>query len=345
LRGIDCLKNGVSSDDKYYTRAINSCHGEAIEAVIEFGLWLIRENKQNSAVKSVIPILDKLIANNSYLEGWAVLGRYFPWIILIDENWAKENLDNIFPKNNKDRFNAAWLAYINFVPPFDKVFEMLKDKYLLALENPTDEEKDNKRSHFKFGESIAAFYSRGKIDLDDVLLRELFEKHPKDAAAMISMIGRWCCNENNPMPKEFTDRFKNLWDWRGANSVTMPISIKEYQSFKWWYKSALFDRKWALEQLLESVNKSEEGKGSEISIIGGRLFEDLQEYPEIAWEVVKLTMKKVKDIFIMDADTDFIRQAFELIEKSDWNKIKKEAFEAKDEFCRRNKLTEKFVRY
>ena len=45
----------------------------------------------------------------------------------------------------------------------------------------------------------------------------------------------------------------------------------------------------------------------------------------------------------MGVDIDFVKQVFVLIEKSDWSEIKKEASEVKDEFCRRNKLDEKFV--
>jgi hypothetical protein len=158
---------------------------------------------------------------------------------------------------------------------------------------------------------------------------------------MISLIGRWCCNENNSVQKEFLGRFKNLWDWRMKNSAEMPISVEEYQSFKWWYKSGLFDREWALEQLLESAKKSGEERRPEIFIIGEKLFEDLQNYPKTAWEVIKL-MLKVKGYF-MGVDIDFVKQVFGLIEKSDWSEIKKEASEVKDEFCRRNKLDEKFV--
>jgi hypothetical protein len=107
------------------------------------------------------------------------------------------------------------------------------------------------------------------------------------------------------------------------------------------YKSGLFDRKWVLEQLLESTKKSGEERRPEIFIIGEKLFEDLQNYPKTAWEVIKLIVK-VKGYF-MGVDIDFVRNAFEMIEKSDWNEIKKEASDVKDEFCRKNNLDERFV--
>ena len=330
-----------NDDDRYYSRAINSCHGEALAALIEFALLEFRRNNKDYSSEIITSVLDELISKNSYLEGFAVLGRYLPWINMINHKWVKANLETILPKKNKARFNAVWLTYINFVPSFDDMFDLLKDKYLLALENPTDEEKDGKRSNFKLGESIASFYSRGKIKIEDDLLRKLFKKRSKDGSAMISLIGRWCCNENNPVPKEFLGRFKNLWDWRIKKSAELPISVEEYQSFKWWYKSGLFDREWALEQLWESTKKSGEERRPEIFIIGEKLFEDLQNYPETAWEVIKL-MLKVKGYF-MGVDIDFVKQVFGLIEKSDWSEIKKEASEVKDEFCCRNKLDEKFV--
>ena len=45
----------------------------------------------------------------------------------------------------------------------------------------------------------------------------------------------------------------------------------------------------------------------------------------------------------MDVDIDFVKQVFGLIEKSDWTEIKNEAIEAKNEFCCRQKLDEKFA--
>lgn len=144
-----------------------------------------------------------------------------------------------------------------------------------------------------------------------------------------------------PLEKEVVDRFKKLWDWRVENSKTIPISINEYDSFKWWYKSGLFDRKWAIKHMLESTKKAGEKKRPEIFIVGDRLFEDLQNYPKTTWEIFKLVIKV--EGYFMDSDINFVRQVFELIEKSDWSEIKKEAGEVKDEFCRRNKLDEKFV--
>ena len=159
---------------------------------------------------------------------------------------------------------------------------------------------------------------------------------------MISLIGRWCCDKNNLVPKEVQNRFKNLWDWIIRNSAELHINVKEYNSFNWWYKSGLFDSKWALEQLLEVTKISKEKGGSEIYIIGEKLSEDLQKYPETAWEVIKMILK-VNDPFISGVDIDFVKLVFELIEKNDWRKIKKEAKEVKNEFCKRNSLDENFV--
>ena len=52
---------------------------------------------------------------------------------------------------------------------------------------------------------------------------------------------------------------------------------------------------------------------------------------------------KVNDPFISGVDIDFVKLVFELIEKNDWRKIKKEAKEVKNEFCKRNSLDENFV--
>jgi len=336
---LESWKIDDNDEDRYYSRAINSSYGEALSAMIEFSLWLYRKNNKDLASKFLTPVLDKVIAEGIYLEGWAVLGRYFPWIMLIDRNWIDKNLDKIFPENDNTRFEVSWLTYLHFVPSFDEAFEVLKKKYLYALKNQK-ERKD--RSNLRLGESIAVFYARKKIDLDDEILIKLFErKSLKEGSAMMSLIGRICCNQDNIPSQEVIARFKDLWNWRVGNSKIMPISVKEYESFKWWYKSGLFDRKWALEQLLEAEKNFGDKRRSEIFIIGERLFEDLQDYPKTAWKVIEL-MLKVEGYF-MNVDIDFTKQVFGLIEKSDWNEIKKEAGEVKDEFCRRHRLDENFV--
>lgn len=329
-------------DDRYYTRAINSCHGEALATLIEFALLEFRKDNKNYASKIITTVLDKLISQNYYLEGYAVLGRYLPWINLINHKWVEDNLEAILPINNNERFNAVWLTYINFVPSFDDVFDLLKEKYLFAIENPIKRGEDNQQSNCKLGEKIAVFYSRGKIKLEDDLLKKFFKNCPRDGSKMISLIGRWCCDKNNLVPKEIQNRFKNLWDWIIRNSAELHIDVKEYHSFNWWYKSGLFDSKWALEQLLEVTKKSGEKGRSEIYIIGEKLSKDLQKYPETAWELIKLILK-VNDPFISGVDIDFVKLVFELIEKNDWRKIKKEAKEVKNEFCKRNSLDENFV--
>jgi flagellar biosynthesis regulator FlaF len=176
--------------DRYYTRAINSCHGEALATLIEFALLEFRKDNKNYASEILTPVLDKLISQNYYLEGFAVLGRYLPWINLINHKWVRDNLEAILPINNNERFNAVWLTYINFVPSFDDVFDLLKEKYLFAIENPIKKGEDNQQSNFKLGEKIAVFYSRGKIKLEDDLLKKFFKNCPRDGSTMISLIGR-----------------------------------------------------------------------------------------------------------------------------------------------------------
>lgn len=332
-------KGNDDDEDKYYSRAINSCHGEALSALIEFSLWLFRKNEENITSDFLTPVLDQMIVKNYYLEGWAVMGRYLPWIMLINKKWVQKNLDKILPEDNRSKFDSAWLSYVNFTPPFDEVFEVLKKKYLYVLQNHIARKE---RSNFKLGESIAIFYARKKINLNDEILIELFKKdNLKEGSAMISLIGRLCCNQNDPISKDVIARFKELWDWRVEAKKTNSISEGEYESFKWWYKSGLFDREWAIEQLLESMKKLGKNRRADVFIIEQRLFEDLQNYPKTAWEIIKLILKL--EGYFMEVDLDFIRKAFELIEKSDWNDIKKDSYEVKDEFCRRNKLDGNFV--
>ena len=163
-----------------------------MSALIEFALWLLRKNNKDAiSSKFLTPILDELIAKEKYPEGWAVLGRYLPWIMLINKEWVKKNLDKIFPKKDRARFDAAWLTYINYVPSFDEAFEVLRDQYLYVLSNSLYWKENAKRTYFKLGESLASFYARGKVSLndkDEILVKLFEEKNSKEGEAMMSLI-------------------------------------------------------------------------------------------------------------------------------------------------------------
>jgi len=248
-------KNVSEEGDKYYQSAINSMHGEALEGIVEYGLWLGKNNKKEKAKLEITPVLDRLVNNSSYLETWAVFGRYLPWIDLITPEWTKDNLDKIFPEDGGKKFDAAWLSYINFVKPFDDVFKFLKGKYLYVLKSHFYTKNKSESTDRKLGQHIGIFYARKKINIGDDIMKALFEvpTNKWERASLFSFVGRSSQkSEDTEFFKEMMKRFQKLWEWRLENikghEKDYEVELKE---FVWWYQSGCFEENWAIKQLYD----------------------------------------------------------------------------------------------
>ncbi len=284
-----------TGNDRYYMRAINSCHGEAFAALIEFGLWLARNKKEELASELITPILTKLLAESEYLETWAIFGRYLPWLILLNKEWVKNNLDKILPESNRKEFDAGWLTYINFVEPFNDAFEVSKKKYLFVLEGHLYNDTEKNRSERRLGESVAIFYSRGKIELEDELITAIFDgENSEESSAMISSIGRWSGNENHKLPDKFLKRFQELWDWRMLNIKGKEKDfLKELEAFCFWYGFGEFDRKWAIDHFLKIVKiLAEHNAKVSLIFVKKQLAKDVEVHRDIAGEIMKVLLKR-----------------------------------------------------
>lgn len=102
------------------TRSINTNRGKAMHAVIAYALWCRRELDAQDAdasqgfdsmpeVRTVLEArLDPDIEPSLAVR--AVYGKWLPWIILIDEQWASANIARLFPPDPQHQSlrDAVW---------------------------------------------------------------------------------------------------------------------------------------------------------------------------------------------------------------------------------------------
>lgn len=181
------------------TASINSTRGRAMHAVISYALWLRRlfEKMENSELliqrgfKEMPEIqivlerhLDRNIEDSFGVH--SVYGMYLPWIVLLDRQWAIQNISRIFPRDEallKYRA-AAWGTYITFRQPYDTVVELIRDEYLYEADRlnsiPWKEFGfDNYQEHLA-GHFITIFW-REQINMAEIL--HFFEKAPDETCA------------------------------------------------------------------------------------------------------------------------------------------------------------------
>jgi len=113
----------LSSHFDPLTRSLNTVSGSALHAAIKYALWVRHFDKTFQGISSISEFaaaLDYVLERPEVygLTSRAVLGQWFPWLVLIDATWAKDQVDRIFPEQ-KERarlWEAAWSTYMDSQP-------------------------------------------------------------------------------------------------------------------------------------------------------------------------------------------------------------------------------------
>lgn len=259
------------------TLSINTTRGEAMHAVVRYALWVRRHleklpdaeqrlQRGFDEMPEVRDILDKHldVSEDSSLAVRAVYGQWFPWLVLLDKSWARNNVTRIFPIDDSQGVyrDAAWETYIIFCAPYDEVFEVLRDQYLAAIKR-LDASKEERRQlgdpDDRLAEHLMTFYWRGKLDPGDSdgILSEFWRKAPDPIRGhALSFIGRSLNQWKDTVPPQPLQRLKALWEGRlaAAKEAATPNNyIAEMSAFGWWFVSGQFEDAWVIKQLDESL--------------------------------------------------------------------------------------------
>ena len=255
------------------TLSINTVRGTAMHAVIQYALWVRRHlEKQPDATERLSRGFDEMPEVREVLEAHldinrdpsltirSVYGQWFPWLVLLDRNWSEKWKAQIFPLDaeSKEYFDATWNTYIIFCQPYYNVFQILHDVYAHAVDQISQHEvrfrylADPDR---RLAEHLMAFYWQGKVDLEDPLFVSFWENASDSLRAhAIEFIGRSLQYTDEPIPNEIIERLKKLWNERFSQAKRdFAKHEKEVAAFGWWFISNKFDKKWALDNLLESL--------------------------------------------------------------------------------------------
>lgn len=252
-----------TKDQNYYEVAINSVRGEALEAGIKFGLWAKKSGNTNHGNMISFLNLGLDIAKEKSLAFRSIYGRWFPWLLQIDQKWCIENTKIIFPEG-KDKRNirsAAWNAYIQYVQPFNDVFPFLQNEYLYEVKRLGAKagSKSDKITHLL--DHLIVFYLRGIVQLNDPCVDELFKSDNLESrATAIEIVGRKIKSSTSSpqqVPSVVIDRAKALWESRINFFGTMHDAEScELSPFGWWLPCNELSRTWRLEQTLGVLKRA-----------------------------------------------------------------------------------------
>ena len=254
--------------------SISTVRGVAMHCVIVYALWVRRSLEQQHEfdwtsfghVPEAREVLERHLdpCHDPSLAVRAVYGQYVPALDYLDRAWTSKNLPNIFPHNEIDKefWCAAWESYIRFAGPNTTLFHRLEDEYRHALTqlNALSEKEGAESWMFqRFTGELMLFHWHGELDLQhpDGLLSLFYEKAPSTLRAKAhESVGRWLQNNKGSIETAVIQRLEVLWASRlhAARSGGGELSYEnELAAFGWWFASGRFDDKWAINQLIETL--------------------------------------------------------------------------------------------
>ena len=282
------------------TMAINTVRGEAMHALVEYGLWVGRntKDKKNSfedipEMKQVLddhldPKIDPSIAIRS------VYGRFYPWLNLLDTNWATKAKNRIFSEDDLGLGHAAWEAYITFCQPYDDTFRVIPEMYLKYAERLSDikETDDRDRLLEYFAGHIITFYWRSKLEIDDEVIKAFYTHASLSLRKYtIEFIGRSLGNTRDRLEENIENRLKDLYEWRQLEAINAN-EYEELEGFCLWVGADVLDRKWVLikfQELLRVIDKLDA-----MDFAARKLGNYLKVNPSMVLECVDMMVDKLK---------------------------------------------------
>lgn len=256
----DELRDGEGGLDPM-TLAINTTRGEAIGAVINYGLWIARNLTDKTIQIKMPPEVTELlnkhldINKDSSLAIRSVYGWRLPNLFYLNKPWVEANKNKIFSKDSPNYLLAAWEGYLaNGI--ITELFSILKEKYIEFIPHLGTIEKKGYRAadiNQRFPQHIAIIYANEQ-KYDD-FVKEFFRIAPeKSRAEVINFIGRVALRqmENFKHKKETKKRFAQLWN----NRISLPqnqIGIEELKEFGWWFKVSPLNKKCTLGRMIKTL--------------------------------------------------------------------------------------------
>lgn len=303
--------------------AVNSIRGEAINAMVNYGLWVIRLN--TSSEPHMTPELAEELNNHldthvdSSLAVRSVYGRRIPNLIFLSKEWVKNKKDEIFPdKSSPDQFKAAFVALISN-QVYSDVFNLLKDKYSAAIAL-LDSEKDTKYRSVDINERLPHHLIIIYINYPehDDLIDNFFLNAPVTARAQaIGFVGRNALSDIQAFEKDKYKLAKNrlitLWQRRIKAQKDALTTSEELKEFGWWFENSPFDKKVTISLMLETLDATKgeiDGAYQIVETLEGYV----PDFPLESIKILKLLVNAEKDYEIsykMDSYKAIIRKAKE----------------------------------
>lgn len=318
----------LSSNWDTATRSINTVRGKAMHAVVRYALWVRRyiesqpdaESRLSRGFDEMPEVREVLeahldVVQEPSLSVRAVYGWWFPWLALLDLEWAWAHTVRIFPTNPGEEafFDSAWITYLAFCEPYNQMLEVLREQYRYAIDRIGSHHDDTRlpaNPDHRLAEHLMVFYWRGLLSPDDLLFTTFWEKAPVSLRGhALRFIGQALRRTEEAIPPEILERLKNLWEMRLENAKSAQQSLDhmhEMAAFGWWFVSDKFDRDWAMAQLLESLRLAKRTDPDHWVL--EHLIRTVKTHPVQSVQCLKIIVEECREMWTLYAGEEEIRQ-------------------------------------
>lgn len=306
------------------TVAINTIRGEALNAAINYGLWVAKNepseaNGDDRMPKELEDLLDSHLDTSidPSLAVRSVYGRRIPNLFYLNRTWLEKKKGVIFPSDTEPNyFVSSFESYLSN-QIYDDVFALLKDKYRDAIKFIGTTPQKGYHSidlNERLPQHLMAVYVNDAKH--DDLIEQFFLNAPiKARAEAISFLGRVALSEVVGFEKKKSEfakaRLLSLWASRIKALKDAPEAFEELQEFGWWFEKSPFDKKDTILLMLETLESS---KG--VVDVSYQIVETLENYvadfPTESIKILSCIAHAEKDYEISyktDSYKNIIRQA------------------------------------
>ena len=257
---LDNDRQVLLNRDDQLTEAINTTRGRALENLVNFGLW-VRRQDDKADILEMKAILEKRIGTDVEfpltLPEYAILGMRFGSIFHFDEPWTVSRKSVLFPQNDLPSWREAFGNFLRYNRPYRPIFDELRGDFEFALVHlgSLGEQKGIGRElTLKLGQHLFTYYLWDVYPLkgDQSLLGRYYLKtdgERKHWATLFNYVGHSLRNSGKHLEKGLKDKIVGFFEWR--LEAGEPTELREFAA---WLKAECLDAEWRLNALSEVLD-------------------------------------------------------------------------------------------
>ena len=169
---LDTSNKEFSGRVDQYAEAINNTRSLAMQSLIQFGLWM-RRNDPQADISVVTNILEKRFSSVTdfplTLPERAALAVNYPYMLYLNEAWSTEHRTDFFPENELHEWQVAFASLLRYTSPNKQLFEVLREDYGKAVQHLTNPEQGDdwmERVGYLLGRDLFLYYMWGMFPLE-----------------------------------------------------------------------------------------------------------------------------------------------------------------------------------